>query len=243
MHAPTDKNIFLKGLRDGLPIALGYLSVSFGFGILAAAGGLSALTATIISLANVTSAGQLAGLNIILAAGPMIELIVSEFIINIRYALMSITLTQKLDYTFTTPKRMLCSFAMTDEIFAVASAQKGKITCRYFYGLMLLPIIGWVLGTFSGAAAGNILPESLKNAMGLMLYAMFIAIVLPPSTKSRAVAVCVCLSALLSIALRFIPVFSFITPGFAVIICAVLASLFAAWRFPIQTEEEGNDHA
>ncbi len=231
---------FLKGLKDGIPIALGYLSVSFGFGILAAAGGLSALTATVISLVNVTSAGQLAGLNIIIACGPLIEMIASEFIINIRYALMSITLTQKLDDTFTTPKRMLCAFSMTDEIFAVASAQKGRITARYFYGLMLLPIIGWVLGTFLGATAGNVLPESLKNAMGLMLYAMFIAIVLPPATKSRAVAICVSLCAVLSIALRFIPLFSFITPGFSVIICAVAASLFAAWRFPIQTEEEEN---
>lgn len=233
---------FFKGLKDGIPIALGYLSVSFGFGILAAAGGLSALKATVISLANVTSAGQLAGLNIIISCGPLIEMVVSEFIINIRYALMSITLTQKLDDTFTTPRRMLCSFAMTDEIFAVASAQKEKITARYFYGLMLLPIVGWVLGTFLGATAGNILPESLKNAMGLMLYAMFIAIVLPPATKSRAVAICVSLCALLSIALRFIPLFSFITPGFSVIICAVIASLFAAWRFPIQTEEEGKEN-
>lgn len=241
MQKIQPQSLFVKGLKDGVPIALGYLSVSFGFGILAAAGGLSAWMATIISLTNVTSAGQLAGLNIIIACGPMIEMVLSEFIINIRYALMSITLTQKLDDTFTTSRRMLCSFAMTDEIFAVAAHQKGKITARYFYGLMLLPIIGWVAGTFLGAAAGNILPESLKNAMGLMLYAMFIAIVLPPATKSRAVAVCVSLCALLSIALRFIPLFSFITPGFSVIICAVIASLFAAWRYPIDTKEENEN--
>ncbi len=242
MQASKNNSIFLRGLKDGVPIALGYLSVSFGFGILAAAGGLSALTATIISLVNVTSAGQLAGLNIIISAGPMIEMILSEFIINIRYALMSITLTQKLDDTFTTPRRMLCSFAMTDEIFAVAAHQKGKITARYFYGLMLLPIIGWVLGTFLGATAGNILPESLKNAMGLMLYAMFIAIVLPPATKSRALAICVSVCALLSLAIRYIPFFSFITPGFSVIICAVLASLFAAWRFPVNTDKEESEN-
>lgn len=242
MQKTKGKSPFLKGLIDGIPIALGYLSVSFGFGILAAAGGLSAFTATFISLVNVTSAGQLAGLNIIIACGPLIEMIISEFIINIRYALMSITLTQKLDDTFTTPRRMISAFAMTDEIFAVAGAQKGKLTARYFYGLMLLPILGWVLGTFLGATAGNILPESLKNAMGLMLYAMFIAIVLPPATKSRAVAVCVSICALLSIAIRFIPLFSFITPGFSVIICAVIASLFAAWRFPVNTEEEENEN-
>ena len=237
MQTIQPKSYFVKGLKDGVPIALGYLSVSFGFGILAAAGGLSAWMATIISLTNVTSAGQLAGLNIIIACGPMIEMVLSEFIINIRYALMSITLTQKLDDTFTTSRRMLCSFAMTDEIFAVAASQKGKITARYFYGLMLLPILGWVVGTFLGATAGNILPDSLKNAMGLMLYAMFIAIVLPPSTKSRAVAVCVSICAVLSIIIRYVPVFSFITPGFAVIICAVIASLFAAWRFPVEKED------
>lgn len=243
MQNERAKSDFTRGRQHGIPIALGYLSVSFGFGILAAAGGLSALTATVISLANVTSAGQLAGLNIIIACGPLIELIASEFIINIRYALMSITLTQKLDDSFTTPRRMLCAFAMTDEIFAVASAQTGKISQHYFRGLMLYPIIGWVLGTFLGATAGNILPESLKNAMGLMLYAMFIAIVLPPATRSRAVAVCVSLSALLSLIFRFVPLFSFITPGFSVILCALLASLFAAWRFPIQTKKEEKDDA
>lgn len=238
MQNTKSTGIFLRGLKDGVPIALGYLSVSFGFGILAAQGGLSAWMATLISLTNVTSAGQLAGLNIIIACAPMIEMVLSEFIINIRYALMSITLTQKLDDTFSTPRRMLCSFAMTDEIFAVAAHQKGKITARYFYGLMLLPIIGWVVGTFLGATAGNILPEGLKNAMGLMLYAMFIAIVLPPATKSRAVAVCVSVCALISVILRFVPLFSFISSGFAVIIASVIAALFAAWRFPIEKEEE-----
>lgn len=238
MQNTKSTGIFLRGLKDGVPIALGYLSVSFGFGILAAQGGLSAWMATLISLTNVTSAGQLAGLNIIIACAPMIEMVLSEFIINIRYALMSITLTQKLDDTFSTPRRMLCSFAMTDEIFAVAAHQKGKITARYFYGLMLLPIIGWVAGTFLGATAGNILPEGLKNAMGLMLYAMFIAIVLPPATKSRAVAVCVSVCALISVVLRFVPLFSFISSGFAVIIASVIAALFAAWRFPIEKEEE-----
>ena len=229
---------FIKGLTDGIPIALGYFPVSFGFGILASAGGLSAWTATVISLTNVTSAGQLAGLNLILQNGLLVELILSEFIINIRYALMSITLTQKLDASFTTPARMISSFAMTDEIFAVAVSNKGKISALYFYGLMLLPLIGWILGTFFGAAAGNILPESLKNAMGIMLYAMFIAIILPPATKSRAVCVCVSFSALISILIGCVPFLSFISSGFSVIASALIASVFTAWRFPVR---EGAD--
>lgn len=238
MRFQGSSSAFLKGVRDGVPIALGYLPVSFGFGILAANGGLTAFTATIISLVNVTSAGQLAGLDILLQNGPLVEMILAQLVINARYALMSITLTQKLDPSFTTTNRLLTSFAMTDEIFGVAASQNGKISAKYFYGLMSLPIFGWILGTYLGAAAGNILPEIIKNAMGLMLYAMFIAIILPPATKSRAVAVCVCLSALISILLKAVPAFSFISSGFAVILAALASSFFAAWRFPIR---EGDD--
>jgi len=231
---------FRQGLTDGIPIALGYFSVSFGFGIQAAQGALSALTAAILSLTNVTSAGQLAGLKIILENGPLIELIIAEFIINIRYALMSISLTQKLDYRFRTPQRMIASFAMTDEIFAVAASKKGDIGPKYFYGLMLLPIAGWVLGTWSGAVAGNILPASVQSAMGIALYAMFLAIILPPSTENRAVAICVVASAALSVFIHVLPALSFISSGFSIVICAVIASVITAWLFPLKDEiEEG----
>lgn len=231
---------FRDGLRGGIPIALGYLSVSFGFGILAASGGLSAVKAALISLTNVTSAGQLAGLNIILAAGGMIELISAEFVINVRYALMSISLTQKLDDSFTTLPRLLCAFCMTDEVFGVASAQKGLIGRRYFYGLMSLPILGWVAGTFAGASAGYFLPEGLRAAMGILLYAMFLAIFLPPATKDRAIALCVAVSMALSLLIRWLPALSGISSGFSVIICAVLSSVIAAWVRPVK-DEEGED--
>ena len=231
---------FRDGLRGGIPIALGYVSVSFGFGILAASGGLSAVKAALISLTNITSAGQLAGLNIILAAGGMIELISAEFVINIRYALMSISLTQKLDASFTTLPRLFCAFCMTDEVFGVASSRKGLIGKRYFYGLMSLPILGWVAGTFAGASAGYFLPESLRAAMGILLYAMFVAIVLPPATKDRAIALCATISVALSLLIHWIPALSGISSGFSVIICAVLSAVVVAWVRPVK-DEEGDD--
>lgn len=228
---------FRRGLADGVPIALGYISVSFGFGILCVKGGFSALTAVMISLTNVTSAGQLAGLGIMIAAGSLMEIIVTEFVINMRYALMSISLTQKLDDSFTTPARMICAFAMTDEIFAVASSREGKISAGYFYGLMLLPVVGWVAGTALGALAGGILPESVTDAMGIALYGMFLAIILPPATQSRAVAICVGIAALLSVALNLAPIFSGLSSGFAIVICAIIASTVVALCFPIRDAE------
>ena len=233
---------FRDGLKGGLPIALAYLSVSFGFGIQAAQAALSPLTAALISLTNVTSAGQLAGLTIIAAGGSLMELMLAEFVINIRYALMSVSLTQKLDDSFTTLPRLICSFSMTDELYAVAASSRGCIGKTYVYGLMLLPVPAWALGTWLGAAAGAILPRALNAAMGVALYAMFLAIILPPSTKSRAIALCVAVAALLSCAITWIPFFSFITPGFSVVLCALLAAVPAAYFFPLKDEdEEGGD--
>ena len=150
---------YRHGLRDGFPIGLAYLSVSFGFGISAAAKGIGILPSVIISAVNLTSAGQLAGVDIIAAGGTLIEMMICQFVINLRYCLMGLTLTQKLDETFTTPRRMLCSFFITDEIFAVASSKNGLISDRYIYGLGTLPWVGWTLGTLLGAILGTNLQE------------------------------------------------------------------------------------
>ncbi len=230
---------FLKGMRHGIPIALGYLSVSFGFGILAAKH-FGVLVATIISATNLTSAGQLAGLNI-MAAGTatlssFLEMALTQLIINMRYGLMGISLSQKLDHTFNTPNRMLTSFGITDEIFAVASSQEGKITAKYLYGMILIAFVGWTTGTFLGASAGEILPASVTNAMGLALYGMFLAIIIPPARKSRGVLLVVVFAALLSLVFRYL--LPFVTSGFAVILCAVAAAAFGALVFPVKEEEQ-----
>ena len=154
------KKDFLNGLVQGIPIALGYLSVSFGFGIMAVRAGLSVTDASLISLLNVTSAGQAAGVDIIASNGTIIEMILVQLTINIRYALMALSLSQKLDSSFTFPKRLIAAYGITDEIFGLCIAQKGRLRPFIMYGIIFISVLGWVLGTFLGAAAGEILPKS-----------------------------------------------------------------------------------
>ncbi len=228
-------SLFKKGLYHGIPIALGYLSVSFGFGIMSVRLGIGILETVIISITNLTSAGQAAGVGIIAAGGGLIEMIMTQFVINLRYALMALSLSQKLDEKFNTPRRMIVAFGITDEIFAVSSVQKGRIQPIYMYGLILISALGWSLGTLLGAAAGSILPQAITDAMGLVLYGMFLAIIIPPARESRSVLFVVIISAVLSI--LFYYVFTAVSSGFAIIISAVGAALLGAWLFPIPDEE------
>lgn len=230
---------FVQGLKDGIPIALGYLSVSFGFGITAVSKGLSVLTSVLISMTNLTSAGQVAGIGIIAAAGSLVEMALAQLIINMRYALMSISLSQKLDDKFTLPHRLIASFGITDEVFAVASAKRHELSSGYMYGLILVPFIGWSLGTFLGASAGEILPERLKAALGIMIYGMFVAIFVPPARKAIGVLAVVLISVGLSCCFKYIPVFSHISSGFAIIICALAASVLGALFFPVKENGGG----
>ena len=224
---------FKEGFADGVPIGLGYLSVSFGFGIAVAAAGLSPLIALFISMTNETSAGQKAGLDIIIACGGLIEIILTQLVINLRYSLMGISLSQRLDESFTTPWRMLLSFHITDEIFAVASTKRYKVGVRYFAGLSTAPYLGWALGTLLGALAGTLLPDVVRNCLGLMLYGMFIAIIIPPARRERGVLFAVCVAVGLSCLFYYAPVFGFLSGGFALIISAVAAAALAALLFPV----------
>ena len=229
------KNRFLRGMSHGIPICLGYLSVSFGFGILAVKAGLSVFQASVISAANLTSAGQKAGLDVIAAGGAIIEMILLQLTINIRYSLMALSLSQKLDRSFTTPHRFLASYGITDEIFAVCSAQKEPITTPYMYGMIFIAGLGWVVGTALGAAAGELLPAAVSTAMEIVLYGMFIAIVIPPAKKQHGVLFAAVLAAALSVMFRFaIPS---VSEGFAMIISAVASALLTALIFPVKDEE------
>lgn len=224
---------FKDGIADSLPIALGYLSVSFGVGITASNSGLSPFEAAMLSLFNLTSAGEAAGLSIIAAGGTYIEMAAAQLIINLRYSLMSLSLSQKMDGSFTLFHRFTTSFAVTDEIFAAASGHTENISSRYMYGIMTLPIIAWTAGTFLGAFAGHILPQSVNDALGIALYSMFIAIVIPPSTKNKGILLAALSAAALSCGIYFIPAFSFVSSGFSVIICGIAAALAAAVFFPV----------
>ncbi len=231
-------NSFRLGLKDGIPIGLGYLSVSFTFGMMAVAAGLPIWAAVLISMLNVTSAGQFAGLPLLAMPGSCIEMALTQFIINIRYALMSLSLSQKLDKSVRLIDRILISFCNTDEIFAVASSKKGEVGKRYLYGLILVPYFGWALGTLIGAAASSILPPIVQSALGIAIYGMFLAIIIPPAKHFRPVLKVVLFSVLLSCLFRFTPGLKEISSGFVIIICAVAAAGLGAFCFPVHNKEE-----
>lgn len=224
---------FSKGLIDGLPIGIGYFAVSFSFGI-AGSKALAWPLVTLISMTNLTSAGQFAGLKIMEAAGTLLEMALATFFINLRYSLMAISLSQKVSPSFGTPKRLLLSFGITDEIYALAMRAEERVTPPYFLGLATLPYIGWTLGTLAGAVAGEVLPEILTNALGVALYGMFVAIVVPKAKIHRPTLFAVLAAVALGFAFFYAPVLKNVSPGFAIILCAVLSSLLAAKLFPIR---------
>ncbi len=226
---------FRKGLMQGIGIALGYLSVSFSFGILAVQSGLTVWQAVLISVTNLTSAGQVAGVGLIAAAAAPLELFLAELVINIRYALMSLALSQKTDSAFSFPHRLLASFGITDEIFAVASIQKEPLKPAFMYGITLIAFLGWTFGTWLGAAAGTLLPEKLTNALGIALYGMFLAIILPPARKSKGILAVVIFAAACSVLLKV--TVKWMSGGFALIIASLAAAVFGAAVFPVDPEK------
>ena len=228
------QNSFSKGLRDGLPICLGYIPVSFAFGIFAVESGLSIWQAFIISMTNLTSAGQLAGVPIIAGGLPLTEMALTQLVINMRYALMSMSLTQKFSHKVKFIDRFLFSFFNTDEIFGVASSQFGLLGRRYLYGLVIAPFFGWTLGTLFGAIAGNVLPDIVTSALGIAIYGMFIAIIMPVAKRNKPVLGTVFLACGLSLIFTFVPVLNKVSSGFAIIICAVVSSLIFALLCPIK---------
>lgn len=226
---------FSKGLIDGLPIGIGYFAVSFSFGI-AGSKVLSFPLVTFISMTNLTSAGQFAGLKIMEAAGTLFEMALATFFINLRYSLMAISLSQKVSQSFKTPQRLLLSTGITDEIYALAMSAKERVNPLYFFGLCVLPYIGWSAGTLTGAIAGEVLPAILGNALGVALYGMFVAIVVPKAKSHRPTLFAVLLAVAISFAFFYVPALKGVSTGFAIIICAVLSSLVAAKLFPIRED-------
>ncbi len=238
MHSYSKKQEWKDGLIAGIPIALGYLSVSFGFGILAMQGGLKVWEAVILSLTNLTSAGQAAGLAIIVEGGTLIEMAVTQLVINLRYALMGLSLSQKTDQAFHTKERMLASFGITDEIFAMAAGREGKITPQYMYGMIIIATAGWTLGTFLGAAAGQLLPTRVSDALGIMLYGMFIAVCIPAARKDHKIAPVMLIAVLFSLLFRY--VLTSVTSGFAVILSALAAAIIGALLFPVADTDDAD---
>lgn len=223
---------FVRGLKKGFPICLGYIPVSFTFGLIAVKMGFNPLEATIISMTNMASAGQFAGIRLIEGGAPYIELIITTFVINLRYMLMSLSLSQKVASDMPFYKRAIMAFCITDEVFALAAMEKDDVSFPFFGGLMTTPIAGWTLGTLLGAVASSLLSPMLQGCFGIALYCMFIAIIIPPARKGRKVAIAVIVSALLSCLFKYVPGLNVLSKsgggGWAIIVAAILGAAICA---------------
>ena len=231
------KEEFLQGIRDGIPICLGYFSVSMAFGLTSVLSGLPIWAAVLISLTNLTSAGQFAGVNLLLVHGNMIELALTTLIINIRYFLMSLSVSQKVESKMTLKERFAVYFGITDEIFALSMQRKENLTSSYMAGLIFMPVLGWTGGTLTGAVATSIMPEVLSSAMGIALYGMFLAIIMPPAREHKNVLFAVVLAILASLAFVYLPGLKECTGGWSIIIITLVVSAIAATLFPVKEEE------
>ena len=225
-------NEFIRGIKRGFPICLGYIPVSFTFGLIAVKMGFSPAQATLISLTNMASAGQFAGIRLIEGGAPYIELIITTFVINLRYFLMSLSLSQKVAPDMPFYKRAVMAYCITDEVFALASMEPDKVSFPFFGGLMLTPILGWTSGTLLGAVASGLLSPMVQGCMGIALYCMFIAIIIPPACKSRKVALAVVISAFLSCMFKYVPGLNELSKvgggGWAIITAAILGAAICA---------------
>jgi len=236
------KSVFLKGMKDGVPIALGYIAVAFTLGIAAKNAGLSALQSTVMSVTNTTSAGEFAALGLITSGATFLEMAATQLIINLRYCLMSCALSQRLDHKAPFWHRLLIAFGITDEIFGVSICADTPLSPLYTYGVMSIAIPGWAFGTFLGTVSGSLLPARLLSALSVALYGMFIAVIIPPCKKNRVIAVLITVSMAVSAAFSYLPVLDQISSGFRIIILTVMISGIAAVLFPIDEKEEAKNN-
>ena len=235
---------FLRGFRDALPIFFGYLAVSFTFGIAAKTAGLTTVQSVLMSASNVTSAGQFAAVGLIASSAGYMEIALTQLTINLRYCLMSSSLSQRLDEKVPLWHRLLIAFGVTDELFGVAISHPEKnVPVIYCLGAMASAIPGWVLGTLIGSVSGSFLPSNILNALNIALYGMFIAIVIPPAKKDNRLKCVIAISMALSFLFSTVNFLKSISSGFKIIILTILIASAAALLFPInedvaQTEEQ-----
>ena len=226
-------NIFLKGIKDGLPVALGYLAVSFTLGIAAVKSGLTPFQAFATSALNNTSAGEFAAFSLIGAGVSYMEIALTTLILNMRYILMSCALSQKIDKNTPIVHRFLMAYDVTDEIFGLSIMSEGRLDPKYTYGLITISAPSWAIGTYLGAVMGSVMPAGVLSAMNLALYGMFIAVIVPPAKKDKTIAVVIAVSMLSSLMFSNLPGLREISSGIVVIILTVVISLAAAILFPV----------
>ena len=238
------KSEYVRGLLLGKSIGLGYVPVSFTFGLVAVQMGFDPWVAVFISLTNLASAGQFAGIRMIAGGAPAIELAMTTLVVNIRYFLMSLSLTQKIDSKLPTYKRCIMAFGVTDEIFALAAMEKEDVSFPFFGGLMTCPIVGWTLGTVLGAFAAELMPPLVQACMGIALYCMFIAIIVPPSRSNKKIFYSIVIASALSCLFKYVPGINQISQnggGWSLIISAIAAAAICATFFKTEEVEEENE--
>ena len=228
---------FFAGMKAGMPVCVGYFSVSFGFGAMAIVQGLTVWQAIFISASNLTSAGQFAGLTVIAAGATILEMILTQVVINSRYALMSLALGQRLGPNVGTGKRLIAAFFNTDEVFALGMSRGKNLTTAFFVGAGVVAALGWISGTALGAIAGSLLPKSVQMALGVMLYGLFIAIVVPQAKEDKPILSSVLLALVFSCLFTWVPGLNRVSGGLAIVICTVLAAALCAVLFPVDDEE------
>lgn len=233
-------NEIKEGIKDGIPIALGYFSVSVAFGVSAVGAGVPWWGASLISLTNLTSAGQKAGVDVMAVGGSILLIVLTTLIINMRYFLMGVSMSQKVEEKMPIWQRLLVAFGITDEIYAVSMGKKHDLTAPYMAALIIPPIFGWTGGTVLGSVATNFMPTVLADAMGIALYGMFIAVIVPPVKENKKVLTAVIMAIALSVMFTYLPLLNTLETGWAVIIITVIVSGIAATLFPVK-EDNGNE--
>lgn len=238
MKRQENKKWFLKGMRHGVPIGLGYFAVAFTLGITAKNIGLTPLQSALMSFTMHASAGEVAAMTVIAAGSGYLEMAITQLVINLRYLLMSCALSQKVSETLWFPHRFFISYYITDEIFGISSTVDGKLNPWYTYGAACVASPGWVLGTFLGAVVGNILPANVASAMNVALYGMFLAVIIPPARKNGVIAVIVVASMLASSLLTWLEDWLPFSSGMRILILTVVIAGIAAVVHPIEEKED-----
>lgn len=237
MKNRENRKWFLKGMRHGVPIGLGYFAVAFTLGITAKLIGMTPFQSALMSFTMHASAGEFAAMNVIAENSGYIEMAITMLVINLRYLLMSCALSQKVSETLKFPHRFFISYYITDEIFGISSTVQGYLNPWYTYGAACVASPGWVIGTLLGALVGNVLPGNVASAMGVALYGMFLAIIIPPARKNKVIAVIVVASMLASSAFTWLEKWLPVSSGMRILILTVVIAGIAAYVHPVEEQE------
>lgn len=232
----TNLKDWQKGMKDGIPIALGYMAVSFTFGIIAKQSGLNPFEAVFMSITNFTSAGQFAGLTLIATSATFLEIALTQLIINSRYFLMSAALSQKIDQRTPLIHRLLMATGISDEVFGLSMTVQGKLNPYYTYGIISMAIPGWALGTLLGVVSGNILPPRMISALSIALYGMLLAVIIPPAKGNKLLTILIIISMVASLLFAVLPILKSISSGVKIILLTIVIAGIAAILFPVKEE-------